>query len=267
MRLRLRLRVRVHEQVCACVCEGGAGKARASQRRQPTPPRVSAGEREREGVRECVATRPLCWRRCTARRNCRSSYSPHRPACTATRTAAVRAPLRAGLLRSSPACARPPRRPTGARGAGEQLTAARHRTSLAANAALMAHYQTLLLAVLVQRVGCRRGGARGGVAAMSRRGTAACPRGRTLAAYWPCTALQLHRAPHSSSAGRAPQQELPARRSRTLVLRHGRLRRDVDERLGNQARLVGLYERVAGDDSGGILHLHEHVHLASEGGR
>lgn len=37
---------------------------------------------------------------------------------------------------------------------------------------------------------------------------------------------------------------------------------NVYEGLGDEAALVGLYQGVAGDDGGGVLHLHVHIHPA-----
>ena len=47
-----------------------------------------------------------------------------------------------------------------------------------------------------------------------------------------------------------------------LPLGDGLLGRDVNEGLRDEAALVGLYQRIAGDHGGGVFHLHVHVHPA-----
>lgn len=46
-----------------------------------------------------------------------------------------------------------------------------------------------------------------------------------------------------------------------LVVGYWQLWCDVYERLSNEARLVGFYEGVTRDDSGGFLDLHQYIHL------
>ncbi|KAA6424787.1 MAG: hypothetical protein FRX49_04961 [Trebouxia sp. A1-2] len=49
------------------------------------------------------------------------------------------------------------------------------------------------------------------------------------------------------------------------AIRNWKLWGDVNKGLCNEARLVGLYEGVTGDDSGGFLDLHQHIHLLQTG--
>lgn len=46
-----------------------------------------------------------------------------------------------------------------------------------------------------------------------------------------------------------------------LIVWYWQLWRDVYERLSNEAGLVGFYEGVTRDDGGGLLDLHQHIHL------
>lgn len=116
------------------------------------------------------------------------------------------------------------------------------RTSEAAYPALVADDLAFLLTRLVQRVHCRcRGRARW--------------RARLL---W-CPAC---RGGVRCEQGPQPPRTQPPR---AFVLGDGRLRGDVDEGLGDEPALVGLDQRVAGDDGGGVTDLHQHVHPLQAG--